>query len=49
MYTRQQLGTTAEGQPRLPHVRNGHGEVPLQLGPAQTIHVNGYDATTHTV
>ena len=48
-YTRHQLSTTADGQPRLRHGRNRHGEGPLQHGPAQTIHVSGYDASTHTV
>ena len=48
-YTRHQLSTTADGQPRLRHGRNRHREVPLQHGPAQTIHVSGYDASTHTV
>ena len=48
-HTRHQLSTTADGQRRLRHGRNRHGEVPLKLGPAQTIHVNGYDASTHTV
>ena len=48
-YTRHQLSTTADGQPRLRHGHNTRGEVPLQHGPAQTIHVSGYDASTHTV
>ena len=48
-YTRHQLSTTADGQPPLRHGRNRHREVPLQHGPAQTIHVSGYDALTHTV
>ena len=48
-YTRHQLSTTADGQPRLRHGRKRHGEGPLQLGPAKTIHVSGYHASTHTV
>ena len=48
-YTRHQLSTTADRQPWLRHGRERHGEVPLQVGPAQTIHVSGYDASAHTV